>query len=40
MVFTRNTSVPKNFQSKKSNYLEHDEIVRILPYVNENLNGN
>lgn len=38
MVHTRNMSVPKNFQKKKGNNLEHDQILRIVPYFNQNIN--
>lgn len=38
MVHTRNISIPKNFQKKKVNNLEQDQILRILPYFNKSIN--
>ena len=38
MVHTRNMSIPKNFQKKKGNNLEHDQILRIVPYFDQNIN--
>lgn len=40
IVSTRAASTPQNFYRKKAHNFEHDQILRILPFFNENLNEN
>lgn len=37
-VYTRHSSTPENFKTSQSNSMQHDKILRILPFYNETIN--
>jgi hypothetical protein len=38
MIYSRNDTIPKNFQKKKANTFGKENIIRILPSPDQNLN--